>query len=157
MRKLLYSAISLAAVAVLVTPALAQPYHRDYRYYRAYGHAPYHRAYAYAPAYRAYAYAPAYRDENRARVVAPVAGVVAGTVFGLGISEGWWGATIGEVALPATTAGAAALGGVAGMGTVALVDAALQPCRGFAAMFGFNHDACVNGRYVGYAPRPPVR
>ena len=51
--------------------------------------------------------------------------------------------------LPTTAAGAAAVGGVAGVGAVALIDAAVQPCRGFHALFGMNHDECVNGVYVG--------
>ena len=51
-------------------------------------------------------------------------------------------------------AGAAVAGGVAGVGTIALIDAAVQPCAGFHALFGMNHGACVNGQYVGYdAPR----
>ncbi len=92
---------------------------------------------------------PAY-DRDAA---AATAGVVGGTVVGLGVSEGWWGATVGGAALPVTAAGAAAVGGVAGIGAVALVDAATQPCRGFAALFGLNHGACMNGHYVGYGPR----
>lgn len=88
------------------------------------------------------------------RIIAPVAGVVGGTVAGLGVSEGWWGSAA-AAALPASAAGAAAVGGVVGMGTVALVDAALEPCRGFAALFDLSSGECVNGQYVGYA-RPPV-
>ena len=53
-----------------------------------------------------------------------------------------------------TLSGAATMGGVAGVGTVALIDSALQPCRGFHALFGANKDACVNGEYVGYQPEP---
>lgn len=85
--------------------------------------------------------------------VAPAAvgtGVVTGTVIGLGVAEGWWGSTVAGAALPATTAGAAAVGGVAGIGTIALVDAFVQPCRGFAALFDLNSGACVNGQYVGH-------
>jgi len=86
---------------------------------------------------------PALADPPRNRdYVAPVAGVAAGTAFGLGISEGWWGAAAGA-ALPATTAGAAAAGGVAGIGAVALVDAALQPCAGFHAMLDLNEQYCA--------------
>jgi hypothetical protein len=89
------------------------------------------------------------------RVMAPAAGVVAGTVAGVGITEGWWGSAA-TAALPATAAGAAVVGGVVGMGTVAFVDAALEPCRGFAALFDLSGGECVNGQYVG-APQPPVR
>lgn len=85
------------------------------------------------------------------------AGVVTGTVVGLGVSEGWWGATAAGVALPTTAAGAAAVGGVAGIGALALADAIVQPCRGFHAMFMLNRGACVNGHYVGYGPHRVVR
>jgi hypothetical protein len=82
------------------------------------------------------------------------AGVVGGTIAGVGVSQGWWGATVAGAALPTTAAGAAAIGGVVGIGTVAVLDAALEPCRGFAAVFGLNKDACVDGHYVGYGPHP---
>jgi hypothetical protein len=57
--------------------------------------------------------------------------------------------------LPASAAGAAAVGGVAGVGTVVLIDAATQPCAGFRALFSpFLHapgqSGCVNGQYAGY-------
>ncbi len=77
------------------------------------------------------------------------AGAVAGTVAGVGIYNGWWGATAAGAALPTTAAGAAALGGVAGVGTVALIDSVVQPCRGFQALFGLNKDECVDGTWVG--------
>lgn len=83
-----------------------------------------------------------------------VAGAAAGTVVALGAYNGWFGGALGA-ALPTTAAGAAVVGGTAAIGTVALVDAILQPCRGFQAMFMLNHGACANGEYVGYAP-PPV-
>jgi hypothetical protein len=76
-------------------------------------------------------------------------GAVGGTVVGVGVYNGWWGATAAGAALPTTAAGAAAVGGVAGVGAVALIDAAVQPCRGFHALLGMNHDECVNGVYVG--------
>ena len=129
MRKLLSAGIALAAAAAFATPALAQP-----------------------PGYRAYDYAPptAYHHDGRT-AVAVGAGVVGGTVAGLGVSEGWWGAAA-TAALPTTVAGAAAIGGVAGMGTVAAVDFMLEPCRGFAAVFDLSHGECQDGHYVGYAP-----
>ncbi len=132
MRKLFYSAISLTVAAAFATPALAQP-----------------------PGYRAYDYAPPAYRHNDARVAAPAAGVVGGTVAGVGVSEGWWG-TAATAALPTTAAGAAAVGGVAGIGAIAAVDFMLEPCRGFAAMFDLSDGECVNGHYVGYAqpPRP---
>ena len=125
MRKLLYSAISLAAAAAFATPALAQP-----------------------AGYRDYDSAPSYHSRAAAEVGA---GVVGGTVAGLGVSEGWWGAAA-TAALPVTVAGAAAIGGLTGIGVVVLIDAATQPCRGFAAMFNLSEGECVNGQYVGYAP-----
>lgn len=100
---------------------------------------------------------PIHRDD-----AAPVAGAVGGTVVGLGLSEGWWGAApaVAGTALPATAVGAAAVGGVAGIGGVALIDAAIQPCRGFHAMFLLNEQYCAeqNARRlaqrerVAYAP-----
>lgn len=134
MRKLFYSAMCVATAAAIATPALAQPGYRDY---------------AYAP-----------QSEQQARTAAAFgAGAVGGTVVGLGISEGWWGSAA-AAALPTTAVGAAAIGGVAGIGIVAAVDAFTQPCRGVAALFGLNRGQCENGHYVGYAPRraaPPRR
>ena len=77
--------------------------------------------------------------------VAPTAGVVGGTVVGLGLTEGWWGASpaIAGAALPTTAAGAAAIGGVAGIGGMALVDAAIQPCAGFHALLDLNQRYCA--------------
>ncbi len=90
---------------------------------------------------------------------APVAGAVVGTAVGVGLYNGWYGSapTIGSTLLPTTAAGAVAVGGVAGIGTVALIDSAVQPCRGFHALFGANKDSCVNGEYVGDGPRRYVR
>jgi hypothetical protein len=81
------------------------------------------------------------------------AGTVTGAVVGVGLYEGWFGssAAVAGSVLPVTAAGAATVGGVAGVGTVALIDSAIQPCQGFHAVFGMNRDACVNGQYVGYA------
>jgi len=86
----------------------------------------------------------------------PAVGVATGAVVGFGLYNGWFGAapTIAGSTLPTTAAGAATLGGVAGVGTVALIDGVLQPCRGFHALFGANKDACANGEYVGYQARP---
>jgi hypothetical protein len=67
------------------------------------------------------------------RYVAPVAGAAAGTTVALGLYNGWWTNSAG---LPATAAGAAATGGLAAIGTVALIHAATTPCQGFQAFFG---------------------
>ena len=86
----------------------------------------------------------------------PAVGVATGAVVGFGLYNGWFGAapTIAGSTLPTTAAGAATIGGIAGVGTVALIDGVLQPCRGFHALFGANKDACANGEYVGYQQRP---
>jgi hypothetical protein len=93
-----------------------------------------------------------YGDYNPAAPAEVTTGAVAGTAVGVGVSEGWFGASgaIGSSsAVAASTAGAATVGGVAGVGTVAALDAVIQPCRGFSALFGANKGACVNGHYVG--------
>jgi hypothetical protein len=53
------------------------------------------------------------------------------------------------------------VGGVAGVGTVVLIDAATQPCAGFRALFSPfayapGQSGCVNGQYVGYRGGPRV-
>lgn len=74
-----------------------------------------------------------------------VAGAAAGTTVALGAYNGWWGAT----ALPATAAGSAVVGGVAGVGALAMTDAVFNPCAGFHALFDASHGQCVNGKWVG--------
>ena len=96
---------------------------------------------------------PARQPDN----VAPMVGVVGGTVIGLGLSEAWWGASpaIAGAALPTTAVGAAAIGGVAGIGAVALVDAAIQPCAGFHAMLNLNEQYCAqqNAQQIAFQER----
>ncbi len=84
---------------------------------------------------------------------APLAGAAVGTAAGVGLYHGWYGSSVAATSLGATAGTAAVAGGVAGIGTIALIDAVVQPCRGFNALFGLNKDVCVNGEYVGYAPR----
>lgn len=86
-----------------------------------------------------------------------VAGAAAGTTVALGAYNGWWPGA----ALPASAAGAAVTGGVAAVGTLAMVDAVFNPCAGFHALFDESHGECVNGQYVGpraervsYGPPP---
>lgn len=122
-------ALTIAAAAALATPALAAPYY-------------------------------SMTDENPNYVtgyyVAPVAGAAAGTVVGVGLYNGWLGTSAAVTALPATVVGAAAVGGVAGVGTLVLIDAAVEPCRGFHALLDMSHGQCVNGEWVGYGPRRPM-
>jgi hypothetical protein len=128
MRRLL-PILAIAATAAIATPALAAPYYSA-------------------------------ADENpnySAAYVAPATGAVVGTVVGVGLYNGWWGSGAVVSALPATAVGATAVGVVAGVGTIVLIDAATEPCRGFQAALGMNRDQCVNGEYVGNAPRRPMR
>ena len=98
---------------------------------------------------------PAFAQSKRTVAAAEVGtGAVVGTVAGVGVYNGWWGATAGGALLPTSVAGSAAAGGVVGVGTVALIDSVVQPCRGLRAVFGVNNDVCVNGEYVGDRPAP---
>jgi hypothetical protein len=106
--------------------------------------------------------APASAQQRRQVVVTPggyaypaatTTGVAAGTVFGVGLSQGWWGTSGAAAALPASAAGAAVAGGVAGVGAIAVIDAVTQPCRGARALFSPfipGPSGCVNGEFVGY-------
>jgi hypothetical protein len=88
-----------------------------------------------------------------AHPAATTTGVAAGTVFGVGLTQGWWGTTGAAAALPTSAAGAAVAGGVAGVGAIAVIDAATQPCRGARALFSPfipGPSGCVNGEFVGY-------
>lgn len=101
------------------------------------------------------------QPRSHANYAAPVAGVAVGTAVGVGIYNGWYGSAATAATLPTTVAGAATFGGIAGVGTVALVHAATTPCTGFQALFSpFNPSAgegCVNGQYVGYQEAPRRR
>lgn len=81
-----------------------------------------------------------------------VGGAAVGTAVGVGLYEGWLGTSAAAATLPTTAAGSAVIGGVAGVGTVALIDAAIQPCSGFHALVRANPEACANGQWVGYQP-----
>ena len=82
-----------------------------------------------------------------------VTGAAVGTAVGVGLYQGWYGSSVLATSAGATAGTAAVVGGVAGIGAVALLDAAIKPCTGFHALFGMNRDECANGEYVGYAPR----
>jgi hypothetical protein len=86
-------------------------------------------------------------------------GVATGTVVGVGVSEAWFGAGA-AAALPVGAVGAAAIGGGAGIGAVALLHAATTPCQGVHALLGgllTSSEGCENGHWVGYQPRRFVR
>jgi hypothetical protein len=88
-----------------------------------------------------------------------VAGAAVGTAVGVGLANSWYSGAF-AASLPASAAGAATAGFVAGVGTIVLIDAATQPCAGFRAMFSpfyAQPSGCVNGKYVGYAPRKKYR
>lgn len=89
-----------------------------------------------------------------------VAGAAVGTAAGVALYNGWWtGSTVGK-AIGASAVGSAAAGFVIGVGTIALIDAATQPCAGFRALFSpfySQPSGCVNGKYVGYAPRKKAK
>lgn len=85
----------------------------------------------------------------------PLAGAVVGTGVGIAAHEAWWGASSSSLAtsFAGSAAGAAVAGGVAGIGAIALIDAATQPCAGFRALFSPfipGPSGCVNGEFVGY-------
>ena len=89
--------------------------------------------------------AQAVRYYQQPNYVAPAAGVATGTGVGVAVSEG---AIAGSL-------GAAAVGGVAGIGAAALVHAATTPCQGFHMLFGnlfTSSEGCVNGQWVGRQP-----
>jgi hypothetical protein len=84
--------------------------------------------------------------------VAPIAGAAVGTAVGVGLYNGWYTGAF-ATALPATAVGAAAVGGVAGIGTVALIDSVAHRCRGFG-IFVAQQGECVDGVWVGDLPPP---
>lgn len=135
MQKLI-SVLCLTAAATLAVPAGAQAEHYRHRHHHRVPQVMIHHERTVSP------------------VVPSTAGVATGTVAALGAYNAWWGTGAFASALPATAAGSAAFGGVVGVGALALVDAMLQPCRGFAAVFDLSHGECVNGEYVG--PARPV-
>jgi high-affinity Fe2+/Pb2+ permease len=103
-------------------------------------------------------FASAQENQFNTGYAAPIAGAAVGTAVGVGLYNGWYGSSGAFVSGATTTVGGAiTAGGVAGVGTVALIDAAFQPCRGFHALFGANKEACANGEYVGDRPARSYR
>lgn len=112
-----------------------------------------------AMAMTAPAMAQSKRDYNPAAGPALATGAVVGTAVGVSQYNGWWGnrwfggTSLGS-GLERTFAGSLATGFVTGVGTVVLIDAATQPCRGFRALFaplrGADHArGCRGGEWVG--------
>jgi hypothetical protein len=81
---------------------------------------------------------------------APVAGALVGTAVGVGLYNGWYSGAF-ATALPATGVGAAAVGGVAGIGTVALIEGVTAHCHGFGILWT-DRSECVNGQWIGDQP-----
>lgn len=78
-----------------------------------------------------------------------IAGVVVGTIVGIGLYEGssFLGSSLTTSTLAGSTGGAVAGGLIAGVATVALIHAATTPCQGFHAIF--QGKGCKGGKYVG--------
>ncbi len=81
---------------------------------------------------------------------APVAGALVGTAVGVGLYNTWYTGAF-AAGLPATAVGAAAVGGIAGVGTVALVEGVTAHCHGFGILWTARSE-CVNGQWVGDQP-----
>ena len=107
--------------------------------------------------------APAMAQKRNYNPYAPAAvgaGAVVGTTMGLAQYNSWWGlntfpknSALGT-GLESSVAGSLATGFVTGVATVAFIDAATQPCRGFRAFFAPFYGTqpprgCRSGEYVG--------
>ena len=106
-----------------------------------------------ALAFSGTALAQSFDREPVAHPAVPLAGAAVGAAVGLGLYHGWYGSGAFASSLPASAGAAATTGLVAGIGTIALIDAATQPCKGFRALFSpfvAAPSGCVNGQYVGY-------
>lgn len=87
--------------------------------------------------------------------VAPVAGAVVGTAVGVGLYQGWYGSSAFATAAGATAGTAAVVGGVAGVGTLALIEGLTAKCHGFGILWTARSE-CVNGQWIGDGPRRRV-
>jgi hypothetical protein len=90
-------------------------------------------------------------NPNYAPVAPVVAGAAVGTAVGVGLYHGWYGSGGFATAAGATAGTAAVAGGIAGVGTIALLEGVTAKCHGFGVLWT-PRDECVNGQYVGYAP-----
>ncbi len=89
-------------------------------------------------------------------VAAPVvAGAAVGTLAGVGLYQGWYGSSAFVTSAGATAGTAAAVGGVAGVGTVVLLEGLTAKCHGFGVLWTPRSE-CVNGQWVGDSPRGRV-
>lgn len=79
-------------------------------------------------------------------------GAVVGTAVGVGLYNGWYGSGAFATSAGVTAGTAAAVGGVAGVGTVALLEGVTAKCHGFGVLWTPRSE-CVNGQWVGDAPR----
>jgi len=94
----------------------------------------------------------AYQDDRYPvqTYVAPVAGAAVGTAVGVGLYNGWFSGSL-AAALPATAAGAAVVGGLAGIGTIVVIDAFTQRCRGLGPLWT-PREQCADGEWIGNRP-----
>ena len=86
-------------------------------------------------------------------VAAPVvAGAAIGTLAGVGLYNGWYGSGAFATSAGATVGTAVAVGGVAGVGAVALLEGITAKCHGFGVLWTPRSE-CVNGQWIGDGPR----
>jgi len=98
---------------------------------------------------------PDYVNPNYPAAGPAVAGAVVGTAVGVGLYNGWYSGAF-AASLPATAVGAAAVGGVAGVGTMALLEGVTAKCHGFGVLWTPRSE-CANGQWVGDGPRRVIR
>jgi hypothetical protein len=82
-------------------------------------------------------------------------GAVVGTAVGVGLYHGWYGGSAFATSAGATAGSAAVFGGVAGIGTVVLLEGLTAKCHGFGVLWTPRNE-CVNGQWVGDSPRRRV-
>ena len=91
-------------------------------------------------------------NPNYANSYAPIAGgALVGTAVGVGLYNGWYGSSAFATSAGLTAGTAVAVGGVAGVGTVALLEGVTAKCHGFGVLWTARSE-CVNGQWVGDGP-----
>jgi len=80
-----------------------------------------------------------------------VAGAAVGTLAGVGLYQGWYGSSGFVTAAGATAGTAAVVGGVAGVGTVVLLEGLTAKCHGFGVLWTPRNE-CANGQWIGDGP-----